>query len=193
MPRLSKDERRYLLASARRAILARLHGSDLDPEEMEFEASSENLWQPCGAFVTLDRGGELRGCVGFVEPRQPLLRTVVEAAVAAATRDPRFPPVTLDELDGLAIELSVLSKAAPINFADIPASIVIGVHGLIVSRGSVRGLLLPRVAVEHGWDAERFLQETSLKAGLPATAWKEGASVSSFTAEVFSDAAPRAA
>ncbi len=182
-----------MLASARRAISARLHGGDLDPEEMECETSSENLRQPCGAFVTLDRGGELRGCVGFVEPRQPLLQTIVEAAVAAATRDPRFPPVTLEELDGLAIELSVLSRVAPINPAGISAKIVIGVHGLMVSRGSVRGLLLPRVAVEHGWDAERFLKETCIKAGLPATAWKEGASVSSFTAEVFSDTARRAA
>ena len=181
-----------MLGLARRAIAARIGGSDLDFLSIEVEVaelSSTSLAQPCGAFVTLTRGSELRGCIGFVEPALPLFRTVMEAAIAAATGDPRFPPVATQEFNKLVIEISVLSPVFPVE----PDGIRLGVHGLVVVQGSNKGLLLPRVAIENDWDRARFLGETCRKAGLPATAWKEGASVFAFTAEAFSDAAPRAA
>lgn len=146
-------------------------------------ALSPHLSELRGAFVTLHLAGELRGCVGFVQPTRGLYHTILEAALNAAFHDPRFLPVSAEEAPGLEVEISVLSPLQPIA----PEQVVVGRHGLVVSRGLSRGLLLPQVAVENGWDAPTFLEQTCLKAGLPADAWKRGATLQAFSAEVFGE------
>jgi AmmeMemoRadiSam system protein A len=172
----SPEERRVLLDLAHRSIAAELEGSRLD-----LTPSSEHLAQPRGAFTTLHLHGKLRGCIGYVIVKYSLYRTVAETAHAAAFNDPRFPPVTAEEVADLKIDISVLSPLHPIH----PEQVVVGRHGLVVSQGSRRGLLLPQVPVEWGWDRETFLAQTCLKAGLPPDAWQHGAELEAFTAEVF--------
>ncbi|HMD43974.1 MAG TPA: AmmeMemoRadiSam system protein A [Candidatus Acidoferrum sp.] len=121
-----------------------------------------------GAFVSLHLDGKLRGCIGIVEPAETLGRTIAECAVSAAREDPRFAPLRPEETENVQIEVSVLTPPAPIAAEDVS----IGEHGLLIEQGARRGLLLPQVAVEHGLDRERFLQETCRKAGLPLDAWK---------------------
>ncbi len=121
-----------------------------------------------GAFVTLHLRGKLRGCVGQVETHKSLAETVARCAISAAREDDRFDPVQPDEVAQLTIEISVLSLLKPITLNEIQ----IGIHGLIVECGPFRGLLLPQVASERKWTAEKFLTETCLKAGLPKDAWK---------------------
>jgi len=137
-----------------------------------------------GAFVTLKSDGELRGCVGYPLPVKPLDETIVEMAVAAASQDTRFDPLRPDEMDRLRIDISVLGLPEPVGD---PGEVVVGRHGIIVSKGSRRGLLLPQVPVEHGWDRETFLRQGCLKAGLPPDEWKKGAKIEVFTAQVFSE------
>ena len=185
MSPLTKHEQRWLLSLARRAMAAALACSPLDAEEIAPEVPSERLSERAGAFVTLHRHGELRGCVGYIEPILPLYRTVIEGAVSAATRDLRFPAMSEDELGDLEVEISVLSALMPIQ----PDAVVIGTHGLVVTQGNSRGLLLPQVPVEHGWDSQRFIEETCIKAGFPPDAWREGAKLFGFTASIFSDEA----
>jgi AmmeMemoRadiSam system protein A len=134
-------------------------------------------------FTTLYHGGSLRGCVGYVLPVASLYRAVAETARGAAFDDTRFPPLTRMELRGLEVSLSILSPLQPIR----PEEIEIGRHGLLVKMGSRRGLLLPQVPVEHGWDVTAFLQQTCRKADLSLNAWQTGAELEAFTAEVFSD------
>lgn len=127
--------------------------------------------EPRGAFVTLKtREGDLRGCIGTILPVGPLDETVARMAVAAAVEDPRFPAVRASELPGLLFEISALTLPQPVPD---PARIEVGRHGLIVTRGSRKGLLLPQVAPEWGWDREEFLKHTCLKAGLPEEAWRD--------------------
>jgi AmmeMemoRadiSam system protein A len=140
--------------------------------------------QPGAAFVTIHRRGELRGCIGHLEADEPLGRVIWDCAVSACSADPRFPPVTASELPDLEIELSLLGALEP---AKSPADIIIGRHGLVVERGRRRGLLLPQVATEWAWDRETFLAQTCHKAGLPRDAWKHGALIWRFEAEVFRD------
>lgn len=145
-----------------------------------------SLLTPSGAFVTLRCDGELRGCIGYIEAQKPLVETVEEAAMRAALDDYRFFPVTMEEVPRLEIEISVLS---PLKCVDSVEEIVVGTHGLIVESKNRRGLLLPQVPVEQGWDREVFLSQTCRKAGLPPTAWSEpGVKLYSFTAEIFGDA-----
>jgi len=146
----------------------------------------EDLPEASGAFVTLKKKGELRGCIGTLECRAPLAEEVARVAVCAAREDPRFEPVRASELDEIDVEVSVLGPLEEIDPFD-PAAIVVGVHGLVVERGYRRGLLLPQVATELNWDREAFLAHTCLKAGLPADAWRSGAKVYRFAAEVFGD------
>lgn len=187
MPSFSSQEQRFLLGVARRAIAAALRGLPVDPDTLASGFPSDALRSPRAAFVTLRRQGRLRGCVGVIQAK-PLYQAIASAAVSAAFQDPRFPPVAAEELPGLEIEISVLSPF----FAITPEQLIAGEHGLLVSDGFHRGLLLPQVARETGWDRERFLEETCLKAGLARSAWKEGARLEAFTAEVFSDAATSA-
>jgi AmmeMemoRadiSam system protein A len=172
----SPEERRELLRIAREAVAAAL-----DQRKYEPEAVLERLFEPRGAFTTLHLDGKLRGCVGYIYPVRPLLRTVAETAASAAFHDPRFLPLTREEFPGLEIEISVLSPLQPIAAEDVE----IGRHGLLVTYGSRRGLLLPQVPVEYGWDRETFLGETCHKAGLPPDAWQHGAILEGFTAEIF--------
>lgn len=172
------EERAILLRGAHQAIEDALAGN-----ELEIAAPSKHLAELRGAFTTLHLQGELRGCVGFVIPVYPLYRTVLETAVAAAFGDSRFWPVTEVEIPRLKIEISVLSPLFEIS----PEQVEVGKHGLVVTLGSRRGLLLPQVPIEHGWDAEKFLSETCIKAGLPPEAWKQGAKLEAFTAEVFGE------
>ncbi len=173
----SAEERRSLLTLARNAIASALEGKTVDTT-----SPSEHLAERRGAFTTLTIGGELRGCVGYVFPNYSLYRTVAETAVAAATNDTRFAPVTMGELPKLEYEISVLSPLQPID----PEDVEVGKHGLVVTFGGRRGLLLPQVPVERGWDRETFLAQTCMKAGLPADAWERGATMQAFTAEIFS-------
>jgi AmmeMemoRadiSam system protein A len=185
MSRLSSSDRHTLLDIARRAISAAV----LENQILNFPPSSPDLAAPAGAFVTLHLEQRLRGCVGQVESLDPLSETVARSAISAALLDPRFPPVQAAEIQGLEVKISVLSPPEPIS----PDSIIVGRHGLIVAQGARRGLLLPQVAIEHGWSGERFLEETCSKAGLPRAAWREAASrILAFEAEVFSEECKKA-
>lgn len=140
-----------------------------------------------GAFVTLHRHGALRGCIGRLTAREPLAEVVREMAVAASQEDPRFPPVGPEELDGIDVEISVLTIPAPSS----PEAVVPGRHGVIVQRGTRQGVLLPQVAVEYGWDRETFLGHTCRKAGLPPQAWREaGTEILVFEAQILRDEGP---
>ena len=175
----SPDERSLLLRVAHEAIAAAL-----DRRELSLASPSAHLAEPRGAFTTLYYRGGLRGCVGYVFPVTPLYRTIAETARGAAFDDSRFSPVTRDEAPELKVSLSVLSPPQPIE-AD---QIEIGRHGLLVTLGLHRGLLLPQVPVEHKWDRVQFLEQTCRKAGLPLHAWQTGAKLEAFTAEIFADA-----
>jgi uncharacterized protein len=174
----SSDERSLLLRLAHEAIAAAF-----DRRELSLVPPSAHLAEPRGAFTTLYYRGGLRGCVGFVLPVTPLYRTIAESACGAAFYDSRFSPVTQDEAPELKVSLSILSPPQPIQ-AD---QIEIGRHGLLISLGLHRGLLLPQVPVEHGWDSIQFLEQTCRKAALPSDAWQTGAKLEAFSAEVFAD------
>lgn len=131
-------------------------------------------------FVTINKHGMLRGCIGNIEPDMPLYRSVIQNAVSAASRDPRFPPMRADELKDMELEVSVLSPLVELRNA---GDILIGTHGLLLVHKAGSGLLLPQVPVQFGWDVPTFLKQLSYKAGLPGDAWKEG-TLYSFTAEV---------
>jgi AmmeMemoRadiSam system protein A len=175
----SPEERSELLRIAHESIATAVAGG-----KAEFSVSSEHLVEPRGAFTTLHLEKRLRGCVGYVFPVLPLFRTVAETAAAAALNDTRFLPVTPEEAPRLSIEISVMSLLFPIT----PEEIEIGRHGLLVTFAGRRGLLLPQVAIELGWDRRMFLAETCRKAGLPPEAWQHGATLEGFTAEIFGDA-----
>ncbi len=176
---LNNAARDYLLKAARSTIDAYLR-SGVRP--VPDPPSARELLQKRGAFVTLYLRGRLRGCVGYAWPLTPLYRAVPECAVSAAVEDLRFRPLSLAGLPDIEIEVSVLSG---LDQAGGPSDILVGTHGLLVSQGPRRGLLLPKVAVEHGWTPQKFLEQTCLKAGLPRQAWKNGATVERFAATVF--------
>ncbi|RPJ76915.1 MAG: AmmeMemoRadiSam system protein A [Acidobacteria bacterium] len=182
---LTDDERRGLLRYARHVIAAHLHGDSPPPPP----AVGEPL-RHAGAFVTLHAAGDLRGCIGYPGSQKPIDEVVAECAVASATEDPRFPPVHPSELPALSVEISVLTPIEPVR--DL-RDIEVGRDGLVVEQGFRRGLLLPQVATEHGWNRETFLAHTCMKAGLRPDAWRGAARVSRFQAEVFGEdeAVPR--
>ena len=144
---------------------------------------SAHLREPRGVFTTLYLQGELRGCVGYAMPIAPLFRAVFETARAAAFEDSRFLPVTEEEAPRLEVSLSVLSRLFPIQAEEVE----VGRHGLVISLGVRRGLLLPQEPVEYAWNRETFLEQTCRKAGLPFDAGRKGATLEAFTAEVFGD------
>lgn len=172
------EERATLLRLAHASI-----ESALDNREIPLDAPSPHLAEARGAFTTIYIRGELRGCVGYVFPVASLCRTVAETARAAAFEDTRFDPVTCEEAPEVEISLSILSRLQPIRAEEVE----VGRHGLLISKHGHRGLLLPQVPVEHGWDRVTFLEQTCYKAGLPADAWQKGAKLEAFTAEVFGD------
>ena len=145
------------------------------------------LREPRGAFVTLHIGRELRGCIGYVDPLRPLLETVERSARQAATQDRRFDAVVPEELGAILIEISVLSLPEACHG---PGEIEIGTHGILIETRHRRGLLLPQVALDQGWNTTMLLRHTAEKAGLPADAWSApGVRCSRFTAEIFREEA----
>ena len=143
-----------------------------------------------GVFVTLNKHGALRGCIGYPYPVFKLKDAIIDAAISAAVNDPRFPPVTKDELGAITIELTILTtpRVLKVKPKELPKHIEVGKHGLIVKRGIYQGLLLPQVATEYNWTAEEFLCETCWKAGLPQDAWlEEGTEVSVFEGQIFKE------
>jgi len=176
---LSDQDRRALIELAWSAVRARVWGVEMRPL-----APEGSLALPAGAFVTLRQGVELRGCIGCTDSEEPLALAVARCAAAAASDDPRFLPVTEAELELLRIEVSVLGPLEPVTD---PAEIEVGRHGLLVEHGHRRGLLLPQVPLEWGWDLETFLEQVCLKAGLTRGAWRAQARIFRFEAEVFGE------
>ncbi len=174
----SPQERELLLHLAHQAI-----DTELEQGEMTLPAIPEHLQQQRGAFTTLHLEGDVRGCVGYVFPVAPLFQTIIETARAAAFQDMRFLPVTREEARQLQISISVLSPLFPVKAEEVE----LGKHGLLVTQGNRRGLLLPQVPAEHGWDLKTFLEQTCRKAGLPSDAWHHGATLEAFTAEIFGE------
>lgn len=179
---LSNQERAALLALARQAVARALEGG----RPPSIDAVLKALTEPRAAFVTIRRrgSGRLRGCRGECPARRPLPECVRSVAVSAALGDPRFPPVTPEELPDLRFEISALTSPEPI----LPTDVVVGTHGLVVSAGAAVGLLLPQVPVEQGWDRVAFLDGVCRKAGLPVAAWRDSrVTLESFEAEVWSE------
>lgn len=175
----SEEERAFLYQLARGAIEHHLSGRPLPTRQGETRGLSEKR----GAFVTLKTHGQLRGCIGHIQALKPLSQTVIDMAQAAAFQDPRFPPLSKEELKDLSIEISALTPFRQIkNIQEIQ----VGKHGLYIERGYHSGLLLPQVAEEYGWDTQTFLEQTCQKAGLPKDAWKDSKTkIQIFSAEIF--------
>jgi uncharacterized protein len=176
---LTSEQREHLLALARASIASQVRGG------ASLETGTMPLPDASGVFVTIKARGQLRGCLGTLQNRAGLAAEVVRCAADSASEDPRFPPVTAGELPELSLEISVLGPLEAIEPGT--DAFTIGVHGLVVEQGRHRGLLLPQVATEWGWDQEQFLRQTCVKAGLPPDAWQGGARVYRFAAEVFGD------
>jgi AmmeMemoRadiSam system protein A len=174
----SSTERGILLRIAHQSIESRFAGG-----ELPLDIPSSHLAEPRGVFTTVYVHGDLKGCVGYPLPIAPLYRAVAETAQSAAFEDSRFRPLTMEQLPALTVSLSVLSPLLPIAAEDVE----VGRHGLLIELHGYRGLLLPQVPVEHGWDRVTFLEQTCRKAGLPLDAWQRGAQLRAFTAEIFGD------
>jgi AmmeMemoRadiSam system protein A len=180
---LDEQQRQTLLTLARRAIAAVFEGHRLEVDQDDFD---QDLRRLAGTFVTVHEGErELRGCIGSVEAHEPLYQSVASNAVNAAFRDPRFRPLSPEELSRVQLEISVLT---PFQKVENVEEIVPGRDGLLVRRGRNAGLLLPQVASEYGWDRETFLSQTCLKAGLPPSSWRDPqTTIERFSAEVFGE------
>ncbi len=188
----SEEEGVSAVKAARSIVDAHVHGRG--PPALDLPASFD---APGGVFTTLKThpGHDLRGCIGIPEPIMTLRDAIVRSAMSAATEDPRFPRLTPGELDRVTVEVTLMTPPEPVP-VDRPEELLevvrIGVHGLIASRGGRRGLLLPQVPVEQGWDVEEFLNHTCWKAGLPVDSWRDGSTrFSWFTGQVFGEVEPR--
>lgn len=178
---LTHEEKRELLGIAREAITEALHNRPYSPALKR----SQRLLAPGGVFVTIRTGHDLRGCIGYIESHRPLVDTVAEVARKAAFDDPRFPPLLHSELEHISLEISILSPLRRIKDVE---EIRVGTHGLLLELGLQRGLLLPQVAPEFGWDRQEFLEAVSRKAGLPRDAWEDpDAVIFVFTAEIIEE------
>jgi AmmeMemoRadiSam system protein B/AmmeMemoRadiSam system protein A len=176
---LTSKDKEKLLTIARETINQYVRNN----KTPEFKVESEVLQKECGAFVTLKKKGDLRGCIGLIVAEKPLYLVVRDMAIAAATQDPRFPAVTPSEIDDIEIEISVLTPMQKVSNVD---EIEVGRDGLMIRRGWMSGLLLPQVPIEQGWDKKTFLEHTCYKAGLPSDAWKSS-ELWKFQAIVFSE------
>jgi len=163
---LSRTDTTNLLAIARDAIIHQVKNEDYSPSPREEKALNVRS----GCFVTITQDGHLRGCIGNFQSQQPLFQEVATMAVAAASQDPRFQPMSRDELDNFSLEITILSPLVKID--DIK-QIEVGTHGIYIVKGHNRGVLLPQVATDYGWDRETFLQQTCLKAGLSQNSWQQ--------------------
>lgn len=175
----SKEEKEEMLNIAKKSIESAVLGKKFE----KYEPENSSLKEKRGAFVTLKIKGNLRGCIGYVLPYKELYNTIIDVAESAAMNDPRFSPVTENELDKIEYEISVLTVPEKIsNIKDIE----VGKHGIIIEKGFYKGLLLPQVAEEYGWDRITFLEHTAMKAGLSSNDWKD-ADIKIFSAEVFGE------
>ena len=178
---LTKKEKDSLLEVVKKTIAAKVNNKDLQ----KITIDSATLKEKRGAFVTLKKRGQLRGCIGYINAVKPLWETAQEMALAAAFHDPRFPSLKAEELKELTFEISVLSPLQRVQDID---EIQVGKHGLFIARGHNSGLLLPQVASEHGWDRETFLNATCCKAGLQPQAWQDKETeIYIFSADYFGD------
>ncbi len=176
---LTAEEKEQLKTIARTVIRNKVEGKPVP----HFEPGTDKLRETLGAFVTIQKQGMLRGCIGAIQTDRPIYKTIEEMAESAAFRDPRFIPIRKGELDELEVEISVLT---PLELIDDPERIEVGKHGLLIRRGYASGLLLPQVAAERNWDKITFLEETCRKAGLPNDTWKDkDTDIYVFSADVF--------
>ena len=188
----SEEEGLVAVRAARAIVDAHVHGRG--PPGLDLPASFD---EPGGVFTTLKTYPEkgLRGCIGIPEPIMTLRDALVRSAMSAATEDPRFPRMTPGELDGVTVEVTLMTPPEAIEVTspdDLLQEVQVGVHGLIAIRGGMRGLLLPQVPVEQGWDTEEFLRHTCWKAGLPLDSWRDGVTrFQRFTGQVFGEVEPR--
>jgi len=178
---LTKKEQRDLLKIARETIVSYVTNASIPA----IESASKGLNLVSGCFVTIKQHGQLRGCIGNFVSDKPLYRLVQEMAVSAATRDPRFYPMKQQDLQAFELEISVLSPLERISSID---DIRVGTHGIYLVKNGSRGVLLPQVATEYGWNRETFLRHTCLKAGLPENAWQKECEIYIFSALVFGEA-----
>ncbi|HLO26658.1 MAG TPA: AmmeMemoRadiSam system protein A [Geobacteraceae bacterium] len=178
--RLSSEDKTILLQLAREAIVSHIGNKDVQ----RIELASPCLQEKRGCFVCVKIDGKLRGCIGNFISDKPLSQLVQEMAISAATRDPRFYPMKQEDLAKFDLEISVLTPLKKISSIE---EIQVGVHGIYIEKNYSRGVLLPQVAVEYGWDRDTFLNQTSMKAGLDADGWKEGADIYVFSADVFNE------
>ena len=178
---LTDDDKAALLRMARESVVSEAGGLPAPAP-----ASPRELPGASGVFVTLKRRGHLRGCIGTLQCRAGLMQEVARTARESASQDPRFPPVAMEEIPELSLEISVLGPLEEID-PNAEGAVVVGRHGLVVEQGIRRGLLLPQVAPEWGWTVEQFLRQTCRKAGLPDDAWRDGARVFRFEADVFGE------
>lgn len=177
---LTKKEQKELLKIARETIVDYVTTGKVPV----IESTSPGLNVHSGCFVTIKQKGELRGCIGNFVSNQPLYLLVQEMAVSAATRDPRFYPMKAQDLSDFLLDISVLS---PLEKAASVEEIKVGTHGIYIVKGSYRGVLLPQVATEYGWNRDQFLQHTCVKAGLPQDAWQGECDIYLFSAQVFGE------
>jgi len=192
---LSLEEGKFLVKLARKAVEEYLTSRKriCAPENID-----KKFLQPCGVFVTINTifngEKELRGCIGYPYPTTPLIDAVIESAISSATQDPRFHPLSRQELDKVVFEVSVLTPPQLIEVnkqTEYPAKIKVGKDGLIVEKGMFKGLLLPQVPVEWGWDEEEFLCQCCVKAGLPPDNWLlAGTKIYKFQAIIFEEEKP---
>ncbi|NOX19214.1 MAG: AmmeMemoRadiSam system protein A [Chlorobi bacterium] len=181
---LALEEKKILMEIARNSIKA-LFYDGVKPVDEKVIKQFPVLEKKAGAFVTLTEDKRLRGCIGYIIADRPLYKTIADAAVQAATNDPRFPELTKEEFDRIDLEISVLSEPFPIESYD---DIIVGKHGLILTEGFHRGLLLPQVPIEHNMNKEQYLTSLCHKAGLHGNCWKEKQlNLEAFTANVFSE------
>lgn len=178
---LNKEQQKWLLEEAVKVIEAVTQTGETPDIE---EPTDPALTQKSGAFVTITKDGQLRGCIGFIEAIHPLYQSVAKAARSAACQDPRFHPVQANELPKLKLEISILYLPVKVNNIE---EIKVGRDGLIIRQDPYQGLLLPQVAMDYHWDREQFLEQTCVKAGLPRDAWQKGAEIYRFEAQVFGE------
>jgi len=186
MKALTQIQRDFLYLVASRAIASAAAGETApDVKKLAAEAGVSldgTLGENRGAFVTLTAKGHLRGCIGYIEGFKPLAQAVADNGRSAAVADPRFQPVSIDELKGLDIEISALT---PLCKVDSPDDIQVGRHGVLLEKNGRQSVFLPQVATEQGWDLDTTLTQLALKAGLNQDDWRQGAKFQVFEAEVF--------
>ncbi len=182
---LSREERDFLLKVAKDSIARKLGVTETSHTKEEAEGVGPRINQDRGCFVTLHKRGQLRGCIGIFEARGPLWQNVEEMAAQAAFNDPRFRPLSRGEFDEIDIEISALTPLRQVNSVD---EVKVGEHGIYITRGLNRGVLLPQVATEQGWDRDTFLDHTCMKAGLSAGCWRRpDTTIEIFSAEIFGE------